>query len=108
MIKRYCDIDGNLGVLIHKTHGLGWASEYGMDVALDERIIKAYLDRVDKDTLFDLLDEWGYGRITQYGILPDWDDMDLVMIPKGSQFRINEYDGCESVEIYNKYNWYIA
>lgn len=35
-------------------------------------------------------------------------DLHIVLLPVGTVYRINEYDGSESIEIYNSNNYYTA
>jgi hypothetical protein len=36
------------------------------------------------------------------------DDLKVVLIPEGAMFRVNEYDGAESIELKDDVDWFTA
>lgn len=102
-VERYYNAVDKLAVLVSKGYGAGWSTwnTYGIDLAIDKRIVEAYMEykayerKANLDSLCKWLDSIGYKNIYMGG----WNDLEIVWIDKGYTFRIDEYDGAESIEI---------
>jgi hypothetical protein len=110
--------DGRVAVLVSKGFGAGWSTwmnEEQADVllfhpTLVQMVLEGKEDQITEDLCIELL---GYKKGTKEhkecsiyvggkeGLYVEW-------IPKGCQFLIKEYDGCESIQIVEKTNWRIA
>ena len=99
--------DGQVGVLVSHGFGAGWSTwngEYGMNLALDKRIIEKLLELSDEDNdikydvyekqMEEYLETIGYKNVYCGGL----DGLELHMVDVGTAIKINEYDGNESLE----------
>ena len=96
--------DGKVAVIYSPSFGAGWYTwntEYPQ-IVFDPVVVKYVEDKK--------LDELAtYVAITYPDIYAGGlDDLAVQWIPEGTLFRINEYDGNESVEIKETVNWMIA
>ena len=96
--------DGKVAVLVSHGYGAGWSS-WACDIncLFDPDIVQLVLDRASAETILQCACEkwpdnyWG-------GV----DGLTVQWIPEGTQFRINEYDGAESIEYNSDVKWIIA
>lgn len=103
-MKKY--IEGNqVAVLINPNYGAGWstwASQDAEQMLFDADIVKLVLNKAPKSKIKETSQQkWPdnfYGGID--GLLVVW-------IPIGTQFRVEEYDGSESI-IYNSEDFWIT
>ena len=120
-MKLKCELsytdDGLLEVLYSPGYGAGWSSswnsDYGMEIALDKRIIdffKAHMNDkggFDKKTSASVIDEFmksiGY---TGYIYYSGFYDCRIAHIKPGITFRIGEYDGSEYFDIFDENEWF--
>lgn len=108
-VERFYNAEGKLGVLVSRGYGAGWSTwnTYGIDLAIDKRIIKTYMEykafgrKANLDSLCEWFDSIGYKDIYMGG----WEDLDIVWIDKGTTFRIDEYDGAETIEKLDDQDW---
>jgi len=103
--------DGKVAVCYSPGFGAGWSSWEDDELketlmfhpAIVNMILEGKEDLIDEEWLVNNLgEEYKYlytGGVKQLTI--EW-------VPQGSLVRINEYDGSESVEIYNTDNYFIA
>lgn len=107
-VERYYNNDGQLAVLISHGFGAGWSTwnEYGIELAIDKRIVEAKLRDTYKcgDELDKFLESIGYHGIYTGG----WDDILIHWVDKGTMFKIDEYDGAESIDLPNSKDWCVA
>lgn len=96
--------DGKVAVLVSHGYGAGWYSwAYDTDCLFDPDIVQLVLDGADTETILQCAEtKW-----------PDryWggaDELTVHWIPEGTQFRIGEYDGAESIEYSSDVQWIIA
>lgn len=98
--------DGNVAVLYSPGFGAGWstwatdgeAEALIFDKEIVELVLNDQLDRVVQ-LVADKYPEFYSGGA---------EDLTVRWVPKGTAFRINEYDGSESVEIYDPGNFFRA
>lgn len=126
MIERYYDKTGKkVAVLVSYGYGAGWSTwhydetEEPFAIAFDKRVVEfwlahkddaayvkaldAYQDNETKKEARELFEQWGYNNVFFGG----FDDIVLRWVKVGTLFRIDEYDGSESLvtlddEIYAK------
>lgn len=91
-----------LAVLVSPGYGIGWSTENGTDLAIDKRVVQAFMDGVSGEEIERLCKEWGYGDIYAGS---GWSNCKIVYIPVGTLFQIREYDGAEWIETYNDSTW---
>ena len=109
MTQRYVR-DGQVAVLYSPGHGAGWstwAREQAQDLIFDPWIVDILIS--------DLVPEQKLERIQAHCnlcypelYLGGLNDLEVAWIPQGTQFRIVEYDGNESIEIRDDIEWYTA
>jgi hypothetical protein len=91
MVEKYIK-DGVVGVLYSPGFGAGWSTWNNNDLAFDADLVKAFVDG-GKEAVIKVADE-KYPDIYKGGL----DDIEIEWVPQGTAFRINEYDGSESIE----------
>lgn len=110
-------------VLVSYGFGAGWSSWKSPELAYDKRIVKFWLAHKDDEEWMCEVNESGllnhaesiahkeareFFKSIGYEDCPymgGFSDIGLEWVPKGVNWRINEYDGAESIE-YQKYvNW---
>lgn len=91
-------------VLISPEYGIGWSTWNYIDLAFDPDIINMFEMGVDEEFMEEYIVSLGYGRPYMDGYC----NCKIVEIPKGTKFRIIEYDGAERIEYYDDTKWLIA
>lgn len=91
MAEKYID-DGRVGILYSPGYGAGWSTWGDSALAYDADLVRAFIEG-GKDALSKVTAE-KYPDAYQGGL----EDIQLEWITQGSSFRINEYDGYESIE----------
>ena len=99
---------GEIEILISPGYGAGW-STFGwnddINIALDKRIIDYYKQngtKVDKEEVKKFLESIGY----EHAYCGGWSQIMLDTIPPNCRFRIDEYDGYETLIECETENWY--
>lgn len=96
--------DGKVAVLYSPGFGAGW---YSWNLDRSELIFEPAIAQFVLDEKFDELQtyvELKYPEIYKGGMM----DLEVAWIPEGTQFRINEYDGAESIELKEDVDWLVA
>lgn len=94
MVERYYNENGELGVLVSYGYGAGWSTWNDKKLAYDKRIVEKFLDDVSSDEMCNFVESLGYARPYMGG----YKQLELEFIPRGTLFRIYEYDGYEGIE----------
>ena len=115
--SRFIREDGKAAVIVSHGFGSGFSSWHDRDMAVDGRIvrwlydncsvlsderdededyIRVYDDQIDD--FKDFLSSIGYKDVSLYCLR---NELTIYYLPVGTVFRINEYDGAESIEILN-------
>lgn len=109
--------DGHVAVLYSSGYGSGWST--WNDIEIKEQllfdpgiveIVQSYLDnkisyeQEQRYIQFYLAIKYGKSNVYSGGI----DGLDIAWVPVGSKFRIEEYDGNESVMFDESYTWFTA
>jgi hypothetical protein len=104
MIEKYYNEFGNVAVLYSPGWGAGWSTWNGdlPELIFDSDLAKAVL-RNDKDEVIKIAEELCPG-----GYFGGVDSLKIAFIEPGTLFRIDEYDGAESVVIFNRNDYYEA
>lgn len=111
--------ENSTGVLISYGFGAGWSTwnkDYP-ELAYDKRVIEFWLSHKDdkkfnhdvtsyehndaNSKVLDFLRSLEYVDDDAHICLLGWDDIDLEFVPNGQLFRIDEYDGAESIELFD-------
>ena len=96
--------DGKVAVLYSPSFGAGW---YTWNATMPELIFEPAIAKLVDEEKFDELQtyvELKYPEIYKGGLM----DLEIQWVPVGTEFRINEYDGAESVELKDEIGWLTA
>jgi len=97
--------DGKLAVLYSPGFGAGWYTWHGIEELLfDPVLVDMVLDNAGELAMRNYCEET-YGTDNYYGGL---EDLTVAFVDTGDKFRIEEYDGAESVMCMNDYRWFEA
>ena len=95
--------DGKVAVLYSPGFGAGWYSWHSQEELLYDPNIVHWLESNNREKITAYL-ELKYPDVYLGGL----DDLEIRWIPKGTAFRIHEYDGNESIEVKEEMDWQIA
>ena len=92
-----------IGVLVSHGFGAGWSTWNSTDCALDQELAQAFESGMSEDDILAIANRnWPENYLG--GLL----DCSVHWIDKGTQFRITEYDGAESIEFNTPNHWSVA
>lgn len=98
--------DGKVAVLISRGFGAGWFSWHGIEELLyDPYIVNILLN--EKGDVQDTIVKYCEEKYRDHGF-SGVDGLTVVWINEGEQFIIHEYDGAESIQLKNEFNWLTA
>ena len=95
--------DGKVAVLVAPGYGAGWYSWHGNEELLYDPSIVEWIEQGDLDKINTYL-ELKYPNDTSLGL----SDLEVNWVPVGARFRINEYDGSESLVLESEERWMTA
>jgi len=90
--------DGFVAVLYSPGFGAGWstwADEKHKDFCLFN---PGLVHLVEQGAEFDVLEEYVLGQVDEYLYTGGLCEITIAWLPVGTQFRVREYDGSESIE----------
>lgn len=96
--------DGMVAVLYSPDYGSGW---YTWNLEQPELLFDPAIVQLVEENKFDELKTYvtlKYPNIFDGGM----DDLTVAWIPEGAMFRVNEYDGDESIELKDDIDWFTA
>lgn len=98
-------VDGKVAVLVSRGYGAGWStwmSDYP----------ECLFDPVLAQMIIDGADEMEIATVAQKrypdAYLGGLDGLDVEWLPVGTKFRVDEYDGAESIEYLGDIYWEVA
>ena len=98
-------VDGKVAVLYSPGFGAGWYSWHSVqELLFDPKVIDMVLEKTSAETI-ELYCQEVYGTKSYYG---GAEDLEVMWVPTGTQFIIDEYDGSETVTVKDKVNWVTA
>ena len=95
--------DGKVAVLVSPGYGAGWYSWHLIEELLYDPSIAEWLETGDMDKIEHYLTLKYPGEY--FGSL---EDLTVAWIDQGTEFRITEYDGAESIELKDQTKWLVA
>lgn len=103
-MKKYVR-DGRVALLVSRGYGAGWYSwnEEYEQLLYDPVIVDMLLRGVDKCDIIQYCDK-EYPEAYTGGVR----DLEVVWVDEGEQFRIEEYDGAESIVFSDEVKWHTA
>jgi hypothetical protein len=97
--------DGKVAVLVSAEFGAGWYSWHGIpELLFDPHIIKMLELDWPRDTIINHCEKL-YGEEHYYGAI---DGLRIVWVDEGTKFRIDEYDGKETLVTEDQDKWITA
>jgi hypothetical protein len=95
--------DGKVAVLYSPGFGAGWFTWHHIEeLVYDPRVVH-YVETGEKELITSYVEEL-YPDVYCGGV----DDLAIEWIKEGALFRINEYDGNESIETKEEVDWLVA
>ena len=95
--------DGKTAVLVSPGFGAGFSTWNKPEMAVDFDLVEAFLSGD--------MNRFEYIVVEKYGenmYLGGMDNLEVQWVDEGKKFRIEEYDGSESLEVFDETNWFIA
>lgn len=92
-----------IGVLVSRGYGAGWSTWGDRNSALDKDLVAAF-ERKAPDEEITVIATKNWPDQYQGGL----HDCEVVYLEEGTLFRINEYDGYESLETNTDIDWLVA
>lgn len=97
--------NGKLAVLYSAGYGAGWYTWHGVEELLfDPKIVDMVLENAGEAAILKYCEDT-YGTDHYYGGI---DGLTVDFVTPGTKFRIEEYDGAESVVREEDYDWFTA
>ena len=98
--------DGLVAVLYSPDYGAGWSTWAGQDIREAVMFDPAMVELVEQEKLEDLevYVTLKYPNMFTGGLR----DLQILWMPEGTQFIVNEYDGNESIQTRDSTDWYTA
>lgn len=95
--------DGLVAVLYSPDYGAGWSTwnnEYAMNLCMDARIVGPFLEHWDKEEIEEarLAAMYATEKLFPKCSISGANNLCVEWIPQGCFFKIECFDGCESVE----------
>ena len=96
-------------VLVSSGYGAGWSTWNATELAYDKRIVdlfKKYGPNItdeQAETIAETIGAMGY----EIPYMGGWKNIYITVVPCALYWRINEYDGAETLEIFDSHNWNI-
>lgn len=95
-------------VLISPGYGAGWSTWNNPALATDSHVIDAFEKGVSKEEMKEFCIHLGLADEFGDVYMGGFDDLIVVDVPAGELFQIQEYDGYESIEIFDSSDWIVA
>lgn len=86
-------------VLISRGYGAGWSTWNNPALASDARIVEAFENGITEEEMEQLCKELGITDVYGSVYMGGFDELEVVEIPAGALFKVQEYDGSEYIEI---------
>jgi len=106
MIVKKVIRNGLVAVLYHPTYGAGWYSWHGiLDLIYDPLVV----DMVEKEQAPEKIYAYCNEHYTDtYHYFGGATRLEIAWLPEGTEFRIEEYDGAETIRLKDQYQWLTA
>ena len=97
--------DGKVAVLYSPGFGAGWYSWHDIEQLLYDPVLVGMVEsKASEDTII----EYCHEKYDPDGYFGGAEDLTIEWVPIGTEFRINEYDGSESIEYKDDMDWCVA
>ena len=113
MTEKYYNDKGEVGVLYSPDFGAGWYSwnKTRPEILFDKKLIELVLQKDEEDDFISdeamqyIKDTYGNKKGFYMG---GANTLEVGFIPKGTKFIVHEYDGYESIQTEDSFNWITA
>ena len=95
--------DGRVAVLVSPGYGAGWYSWHGNEQLIYDPSIVEWVEQEQLDKVLTYM-ELKYPDVYCGGL----ENLEVIWVPAGAKFRIDEYDGAESLVLETNKHWLIA
>ena len=95
--------DGKVAVLVSPGFGAGWYTWHSIDELIYDPSIVEWVERQELDKIQAYM-ELKYPEVWYGGL----EDLEVNWVPLGAKFRIDEYDGAESLVLESEQRWITA
>jgi hypothetical protein len=95
--------DNKVAVLVSPGFGAGWYSWHSIDELIYDPSIVEWIERQELDKIRAYM-ELRYPEVYTGGL----EDLEVNWVPMGARFRIDEYDGAESLVLESEQRWMTA
>ena len=95
--------DGKVAVLVSPGFGAGWYTWHSIDELIYDPSIVEWVERQELDKIQAYM-ELKYPEVYYGGL----EDLEVNWVPLGAKFRIDEYDGAESLVLESEQRWMTA
>jgi hypothetical protein len=95
--------DGKVGVLVSPGFGAGWYTWHGIEELVYDPSVVAWVETQELDKIRTYV-ELRYPDAYCGGL----EDLEVNWVPVGARFRIEEYDGAESLVLESEQRWMTA
>lgn len=96
-------MSNQIGILVSSGYGAGWSTWNEPECALDQELVQAFENKLSEDEIMAIAEK-NWPKSYKGGLM----DCEIVWVDEGTQFRITEYDGYESIEFNTYHHWNIA
>ena len=98
--------DGKVAVLVSPGYGAGWSTwdDNKEDAVFSPEVVAWVEAGKPSDMYLKNEERWE----TEFGYLGGMEDLEVVWLPVGTRFEIDEYDGFESLRILTPTDGYVA
>ena len=101
--------DGKVAVLVSPGFGAGWYTWHRVEELLFDPKVVEMLEAGKKLAVIEKYCEDTYGKgIGESIYLGGLDKLEVFWLPVGTLFRIDEYDGSESLNVKEEMHWMVA
>lgn len=97
--------DGRVAVLYTSAHGAGWYSWHDIPELLFDPEVVRMIENPDEDEDENTIINYCREKYGTQGYYNGAKSLAIKWIPQGSQFRVQEYDGSETVIVASQEKW---
>ena len=95
--------DQKVAVLVSPGYGAGWYTWHDIEELIYDPSVVEWVERQELDKIRAYM-ELKYPDTYCGGL----EDLEVNWVPVGAKFQIGEYDGHESVDVFDEEDWFIA
>ena len=98
--------DGQVAILYHPTYGAGWYTWHGiLELVYDPVVVDMVEKNEPPERIYTYCNEQ---HTDTYHFFGGANGLSIKWLPEGTEFRIEEYDGAETIQLKDEYKWLTA